>query len=797
MPKPWTLTPYEALEAPAVAVLFYHNQYEEGKQGGLEILQQSTRIAGNGSLRLSADPDQWRPLPKNSPRRVLDQSGAMQVEVTYADAAIKASVRLTPEGSRLRLTVDLDQPLSAEWAGKAGFNLELMPGAFMGKSYMLDDAFGQFPRQFISPVQAEPGSQKGQIRPMAAGKKLITAPDDPSSKLEIESLAGDLVLLDGRGQADNGWFVVRSAIPAGAARGAVEWLITPYRIPGWIRPPVVLISQVGYHSQQRKVAVIELDARVQTPASACLFRIEAHEEKLVKSERLSLWGSYLCFSYARFDFSEVTEPGLYCLEYDNKRSAVFPIGPRVYQQGVWQPTLEDYFPVQMCHMEVRHGYRVWHGLCHMDDALQAPLNHRHFDGYIQYDTSDTPYPPYASIPHLNQGGWHDAGDYDLAAGSQAHTTLILALAREAFSVNSDQTTVQPEARKVIMHTPDGSPDILEQVSHGVENLLSGYHASGHSFTGIIENNLGQYVHLGDPATMTDNQVTPGERSDDRWAFTNHNTALEYMVAGALAASARVLRGWNDHLAQECLATAIKAWDFEHANPPKTNPNAYFWNRPEMQEIGAAVELLLATGEDRYRQNLLSNAGLLLENIAGLGWLASRALPLLKDDHFSANLRQKLAAHAAETAEAARRNPFGVPYSDETWRNQAPVWGVAWNFLSNAVKLYYLAQAQPDLYSRDLLSAILGYALGCHPVSSASLVSGVGARSLTSAYGINRADWSYIPGGVVSGPALIRPNYPELLDPFPYQWMQKEYVMGGAADYIFTVLAVEALHQEIK
>ena len=795
MTQNWNLTPYETLEAPAVTILFYHNKYEEGKQGGLEILQQSVRIAGNGNLRLSADPDQWHSLPQNGQRRLPGGDGAMEVDVTYPEAGIQATVRLTPEGQRLRLTVDLAEPLPADWAGKASFNLELMPGAFMGKTYLLDGAFGQFPREFTSAVVQTPDAAAMSIQPIASGKHLITAPDDPSSKLEIEALTNELALLDGRASSQNGWFILRSLIPAGATRSAVEWAITPYRIPGWVRPPVILFSQVGYHAHQRKVAVIELDSQVKTPATACLFRVEAHEERLVKSAQLSLWGSYLCFNYAQFDFSEVTQPGLYVLEYEDKRTPVFPIGPQVYQQGVWQPTLEDFFPIQMCHMEVRHGYRVWHGLCHMDDALQAPLNHRHFDGYLQHETSDTPFEPYQPIPHLNQGGWHDAGDYDLAAGSQAHTTHTLALAREAFNVDSDQTTVLAGEHRVIMHLPDGNPDILQQVAHGVENLLSGYRAAGHSFTGIIENNLRQYVHLGDPATMTDNRVSPGPGSDDRWAFTNRNTALEYQVMTALAAASRVLHGWNNALAQECLDTAERAWDFEHNHPPATQPNAYFWNNPEGQAIGAAAELLLTTGHETYRQALLSHADRVLENIPAFGWMAARALPWLKDEAFSRRLREALTQHARDIAESARRNPYGVPYTDETWRKQSPVWGVAWNFLSNAVKWYYLHQAYPDLYSRDLLSAILGYVLGCHPASNASLVSGVGAHSLTSAYGINRADWTHIPGGVVSGPALIRPNYPELLDPFPFLWQQKEYVIGGAADYIFTVLAVEGLHKE--
>ena len=61
--------------------------------------------------------------------------------------------------------------------------------------------------------------------------------------------------------------------------------------------------------------------------------------------------------------------------------------------------------------------------------------------------------------------------------------------------------------------------------------------------------------------------------------------------------------------------------------------------------------------------------------------------------------------------------------------------------------------------------------------------------MTVAYGLNRADWSYVPGGVVSGTALIQPDLPELLDS-PFLWQQAEYVLGGgSSNYMFLVLAV--------
>ena len=73
-------------------------------------------------------------------------------------------------------------------------------------------------------------------------------------------------------------------------------------------------------------------------------------------------------------------------------------------------------------------------------------------------------------------------------------------------------------------------------------------------------------------------------------------------------------------------------------------------------------------------------------------------------------------------------------------------------------------------------------------------SGVGAKSATVGYGLNRADWSYIPGGVVSGTALIRPDFPELLV-FPFLWQQVEYVLGGGSShYMFLVLAAKDFMQ---
>jgi hypothetical protein len=57
------------------------------------------------------------------------------------------------------------------------------------------------------------------------------------------------------------------------------------------------------------------------------------------------------------------------------------------------------------------------------------------------DTTDTCFKPKRTIPGLNMGGWHDAGDDDVNTGSNDRTVYQLALAIDEFGMYSDQITV--------------------------------------------------------------------------------------------------------------------------------------------------------------------------------------------------------------------------------------------------------------------------------------------------------------------------------------------------------------------
>ncbi len=190
-------------------------------------------------------------------------------------------------------------------------------------------------------------------------------------------------------------------------------------------------------------------------------------------------------------------------------------------------------------MRVNERYRVWHGWCHMDDARMAPVDSNHFDGYIQGPSTLTTFKPGDNVPDLNRGAWHDAGDFDLRVESQAETVQGLALAYEQFDLKYDNTTIDQQNSIVEIQVPDGKPDALQQMEHGLLSIIGGYKSLGRLYRGIIEPTKRQYVLLGDPANLTDNipfkttsagnvpEVGLPGSPDDRWVFTDDIQSFEY------------------------------------------------------------------------------------------------------------------------------------------------------------------------------------------------------------------------------------------------------------------------------
>jgi len=773
-------------------VLVFNNYYDglfsDSKIAGVELIHHGVRTATNGDVRLSATPEQWDPVALMVDRKVDARSGTITTRLGYPNEKFEYDIRVSPAGEGVRVQVVFDKPLPKALEGRAGFNLEFLPSAYWGKTWLTEQGSGQLPLYPTGPSGRDAAGATVRL-PIATGRRLTLAPEDPQRRVTIASSGGALGVYDGRNQAQNGWYVVRGQLPAKKTGTVLEWTVEGNTVPGWTRETVIGHSQVGYHPAQRKVAVLENDRNAAAPGRARLLRIGAdgreHEAHAADTRH---WGPYLRYEYYTYDFSDVREPGIYVIEAAGQRTSAFRIAADAYATA-WHPTLDVFFPVQMDHMFVNEAYRVWHGRSHMDDARQVPPNKEHFDLFGQGPDLDSPFQPGEHIPGLNYGGWFDAGDFDIRTQTHYATVMSLVDTWEQFRPERDETSIDQEKQHVEIHRPDGVPDMLQQIEHGTLALIAQHRVFGHAIPGIVEPDLGQYTHLGDAVTKTDGKVDdpddPDSPNDDRLAFTTNTTALNYGSAAALAAASRALRGYNDLLADECLATAKKVWEFEHAREPNLfRVGNTTGGDPEDEELRAAVQLLLTTGEAKYAARIGELWNAIDQRFAFNASYAVAALPKM-DEAFRGKLRARAEAFKAEREAMVAENPYGVLITRGGWAGNGAVIGMA---STN----YRLHKAFPDLFDIEPTLQGLNYLYGTHPDSNLSFVSAVGAKSKQVAYGSNRADFSFIAGGIVPGVLVLKPDFPENKEDWPFLWGQNEYVINMGASYIYLVHAAQDL-----
>ena len=809
------------LDAPGFSVILYHSTFNrmffDQKNTAMEMILHGRRIATNGDVRLLPTPEQWDAIPQLKSRNADKQNHRLTADAGYPEYDFFYRLEVMAEPDGVRVAVILEKPLPERLAGRAGFNLEFLPAIYAGKTYIADGgAAGLFPVSprdpavSVPPPAGEPAKlpyqeewdrEKGHRQPLpfATGKSITLGVDAPQFRVKVVSDTEPMSLYDGRVLAQNGWFVLRALIPPGKTGEVVVWHIRPEVIPNWVRPPMVAYNQVGYHPDTAKVAVIELDPRYKAPGTARVLRLEENGQyKPVFEGPVSAPQPWLRYTYAKFDFSGVKEPGLYALEYGGERTGLFRIARDVYS-NTWQLTLSGYLATAMDHVSVREGYRLWHGVSHLDDARQAPPNRRHFDGWSMGPELDSPYKPGEHIPGLNVGGWYDAGDFDIQTRSQFMVIQDLSLARREFKLDYDQLAVDWDARSVEMHRPDGVPDVLQQIRHGALQVLAQIKAVGHAFPVINEPTLRQYTHLGDGASKTDNRIYseklgPNEvngdysgRPDDRWAFTTKSAAMQYGSVATLAAAAAALKGYDDALAKECLDTAVRIWNEEHSNPtpsrggpPGAGPGAVAG-----EEWNAAIQLLIATnGGEPYKVRVREMWPSMAQRLGFGGWAAVHALPYMDAD-FRRQVETAVRTYVVQLDKELAAMPFGVPPTRGGWGGSAGV-------MDLGIRMYFLHKAFPDIVSKDYTLRAANFILGTHPVSSRSYVSGVGTRSHLIAYGNNRADHSYIPGGVIPGYVIIQPDFPECMEDFGFLWFTHEYVITAASHWILAANAADAL-----
>jgi hypothetical protein len=106
-------------------------------------------------------------------------------------------------------------------------------------------------------------------------------------------------------------------------------------------------------------------------------------------------------------------------------------------------------------------------------------------------------------------------------------------------------------------------------------------------------------------------------------------------------------------------------------------------------------------------------------------------------------------------------------------------------------MYLLHREFPEIVGTQYTLDAIDYLLGRHPANNLSLVSTIGTESKLVGYGHNRADYSFIAGGLVPGVLIAKPDFPELKTQWPFLWFENEYTVGTTSAYILAANAAIA------
>ena len=796
-------------ERQGVNVLVFSNSFNGGfndeKNSGIEIIHHGVRTIQGGAVRLNNTPEQWDLVPKMTSRTVDQDKQTIEVGLRYDDYDFDSRLVVTAKGKAVEIAVWLDKPVPEKLAGEAGLNIEFLPSQYWLKTFTMDGRLGRLPRYATSQTITRPNNEKprqfkgfktyddrGTGRfidplPIETGHNIMLATDDPERMISIKSDDAELKLYDGRMLAQNGWFVLRSVLPKGKTGKVVTWIVEPHAIPNWIREPNIGFSQIGYTPEQPKVAVIELDKNDKPLATASLMRINPDgSTEQAFNGKIQSWGEYYKYNYVKFDFSSVSQTGVYYIQYGNKRTNDFIIDKRVYDK-ITDATTDVWVPIHMNHMYVNEGYRTWHGEPFKEGYLQAPPSN-HFDLHSQGDSTDTKYKPYELIPGLNVGGFFDAGDFDIETGSNINVVENFIRTWELFKPQRDETFVSQKQRYVDLHRPDGVPDILQFIEHGTLNLVAQAEQIGHMSQTLSNSILDNYHHLGDAASITDGlhydpSLKPyevsddGKRSgtpDDMWAFTTRDPSLDSRAATMFAAASHALQGYNDNLAQRALTQSKRLME-ESAKMGTGNNRGR--NRGQSGEMATSLRLYSATHEQVYLDKFLQLIWPALDrNLTGSMQTALDAIPYM-DDNYKQKLRPYVAKYEEYITQFDKQNPYGVPIGLGNWAGGNAV-------LSFGTTVCFAHFYYPDVIPEKEVYRVANWLYGCHPYHNYSFVAVVGAaRPKAVFYGNNRADFSFIPGNVAPGLLFRQPDHFENFDDWPFLWGQNEGTIAGNTQYI--------------
>jgi endoglucanase len=298
--------------------------------------------------------------------------------------------------------------------------------------------------------------------------------------------------------------------------------------------PAIKVNTVGYPTAWPKLAVFNLEPKGATLKDAGGKVVWTASEKditdkgLDESSQDPVW---------QVDFSALKTPGEYHFELGEAKSDAFKIGDHLYQKAVDAGLKSFYF--QRTRTALQLPYAEWEG----SKFVRAKPSHVHEN--VGWDLEDYPAKKHK---FKVEGGWHDAGNFDMYVPSTAPTAQALLMAYDwAPEKWKDKELNIPESG-------NGIPDILDETKWGLIWVLS------------MQVESGAFRHR--EAVMESSPEGPADQDmSDRW-IAGVSSAGTAKAVGCLALAARVYEKWDKAFAQRCEKAAKAGWEFLQTHPQR-------------------------------------------------------------------------------------------------------------------------------------------------------------------------------------------------------------------------------------
>lgn len=335
------------------------------------------------------------------------------------------------------------------------------------------------------------------------------------------------------------------------------------------KKPEIFLNHVGFLCQSEK-KVIVTNPRIRQFEVQDMSRVrkenlgEYEDWETVFSGRLVKQKSAMG-TYWTGDFTELLRPGIYrvVLPDQSARSYQFKIS-----DGIYHPLIRMF-------LDFVHNWRSgdfqneWRVPGHLDDAIRS-------DRGTYHDAS---------------GGWYDAGDTRKWMTMSVLPALAFLdifeklqinwvhFAREKVTGNDLVTEAIWGIRFILKMQDPETGMIFEEVGAGGDaRKKPGMTWWYENHSGCLADNSQNH--------FTDNQLNSG---DERTIRATYNPIVQYTNLYILLRSAKGILSFDEHLANQCLESARRIWEYIH--PKKAHDPLHRWTSVRAWRLMAGIELL--------------------------------------------------------------------------------------------------------------------------------------------------------------------------------------------------------------